>query len=179
MNVLEAIKIRRSVRAYSPKLIPAALLEKMKQALRCAPSACNLQPWRFILVMDAKLRKAVAEASNGQTWMADAPVIVVACGFPDQAYKKMGGYGNSVDVDLAIALDHLTLAAAAEGLGTCWIGAFREPEVKKLLGIPDTVKVVALTPLGFPAAPEAFRTVDEARRKSLNDIFSIDGFSPK
>jgi nitroreductase len=174
---MEAITNRRSVRAYSPKPIPADLLERMKLALRYAPSACNLQPWRFILVMDPKLRKAVADAANGQTWMADAPVTIVACGFPDRAYKKMGGYGNSIDVDMAIALDHLTLAAVAEGLGTCWIGAFKEPEVKKLLEVPDTVKVVALTPLGFPASPESIRPVDETRRKSLTEIFNIDKFN--
>jgi nitroreductase len=177
MNVLEAIKIRRSVRAYSSKLIPADLLDRMKQALRYAPSACNLQPWRFILVTDPKLRQAVAGACNGQTWIADAPVTVVACGFPDQAYKKMGGTGNSIDIDLAIALDHLTLAAVAEGLGTCWIGAFKEPEVKHLLGVPETVKVVALTPLGFPASPDLIRPGDENRRKAATEIFSVNKYS--
>ncbi len=176
MNVLEAIKNRRSVRAYSSQPIPQDLLERMKQALRYAPSACNLQPWRFILVMDAHPRRALAEASNGQTWMAEAPVIVTACGFPDRAYKKMGGYGNSIEIDLAIALDHLTLAATAEGLGTCWIGAFKESEVKKILGIPDTIKVVALIPLGFPASPNLIRPVEESRRKSVTEIFGIDHF---
>ena len=176
MDVFEAIRTRRSVRSYAPKPIPQALLEKMQQALRLAPSACNIQPWHFVLVKDAQLRKEVAKAAGGQSWMADAPVTVVACGLADQAYKKMGGYGNSVDIDLAIAMDHLTLAAAAEGLGTCWIGAFREDQVKKVLGIPAGVKVVAMIALGYPAAPDLLRPAEESRRKPLADIFSTDRY---
>ena len=176
MNVLEAITNRRSVRAYSSRSIPAEVMQRMRQALRYAPSACNNQPWHFILVEDEKLRQAVAAAANKQHWMAPAPVTVVACGLPEQAYKQMGGYGNSVDVDVAIALDHLTLAAAAEGLGTCWIGAFSEEQVKLLLGIPANVKVVAMTPLGYPASPDLLRRIDETRRKGESEIFSIDRF---
>ena len=176
MDVLEAIRTRRSVRAYSSKPIPADVMNRMRQALRFAPSACNFQPWRFILVVDEKLRRDVAQAANGQLWMAAAPVTVVACGLPDEAYKKMGGYGNSADVDVAIALDHLTLAAAADGLGTCWIGAFDEEKVKELLGVPKPVKVVAMTPLGYPEAPELIRPLDEGRRKAERDIFSVDRF---
>lgn len=178
MDVFEAIRVRRSVRSYSSRPIPEAVLERMRQVLRYAPSACNLQPWRFVFVTDERLRGDVARASNDQKWMAAAPVIVAACGFPDQAYKKMGGYGNSIDVDLAIAVDHLTLAAAAEGLGTCWIGAFREAEVKRLLNIPEQVKVVALTPLGYPASPDLIRPVEEGRRKRPDEIFSVNSFSP-
>jgi len=148
----------------------------MRQALRLAPSACNFQPWHFIFVTDQALRRQVAEACNGQRWMADAPVIVAACGLPAQAYKKMGGYGNSVDVDVAIAVDHLTLAAVAEGLGTCWIGAFDEKKVKSLLGIPEEVKVVALTPLGYPASAEMNHPIEEGRRKSEAEIFSTDRY---
>ena len=153
MNVHEAIRNRRSVRAYAGKPIPEKVMERMRAALRSAPSACNLQPWRFILVLDEKLRRDVAQAANGQNWMADAPVIVVACGLPAEAYKKMGGAGNSVEVDVSIAVDHLTLAAAAEGLGTCWIGAFDPQKTREILGIPSEVEVVELLPLGYPRDP--------------------------
>ena len=176
MDVMEAIRNRRSVRAYSDRPIPAEVMQRMRQALRYAPSACNIQPWHFILIEDARLRQDVAAAARGQHWMAQAPVIVAACGFPEQAYKKMGGYGNSVDIDLAIAVDHLTLAAASEGLGTCWIGAFSEENVKTLLGVPANVKVVALTPLGYPASADLIGPVDEARRKAEAEIFSTDRF---
>ncbi len=177
MNVLDAIRTRRSVRSYaSDKPIPSDVMQRMLQALRLAPSACNLQPWRFIVVADAALRQELAQAANGQKWMADAPVTVVACGFPEQAYQRMGGYGNSADVDAAIALDHLTLAAVAEGLGTCWIGAFNEAAVKSLLGIPKPVKVVAMTPLGYPSSPELNHPVAPQKRKTESEVFSLDRY---
>jgi len=176
MNVMDAIRTRRSVRAYAATPIPTDVFKRMQAALRWAPSACNNQPWHFVLVSDAELRRQVAQAAREQTWMAQAPVIIVGCGLPSAAYKKMGGAGNSVDVDLAIAMDHLTLAAVAEGLGTCWIGAFDEQAVKTLLGIPPSVKVVALTPLGYPARADLNRPSPESRRKKLSEIFSTDTY---
>ncbi len=179
MDVLQAIKTRRSVRSYSSRPIPADVLERMRQALRLAPSACNFQPWNFILVSDAELRRQVARAAHDQLWMADAPLIVVGCGLPDRAYQHMGGSGNSAEIDVAIALDHLTLAAVAEGLGTCWIGAFDERQVKELLGVPPNVKVVAMTPLGYPASPDLNAPVEEGRRKRPEEIFSINRFGQR
>ena len=176
MEVLEAIKNRRSVRSYDTRPITPESYQRLQASLRYAPSACNFQPWRFILVEDAALREKVAQACKKQMWMAEAPVIVVACGFTRQAYQKMGGYGNSVDIDLGIALDHLSLAAVAEGLGTCWIGAFHEPQVKDLLSIPAEVKVVALMPVGYPASDELNHPVQEGKRKKAKEVFSIDGY---
>ena len=176
MDVLEAMKTRRSVRAYSDRPIPADVMDRMKQALWMAPSACNIQPRHFVLACDAAVREKLGAMAHNQNWIAKAPVIVVACGIPAKAYKYMGGYGNSIDLDLAIALDHLTLAAVADGLGTCWIGAFDEAQVKVLLQIPANVKVVAMTPLGYPATPDLNRPLDEARRKPLAELFSTDKY---
>ncbi|HUU95269.1 MAG TPA: nitroreductase family protein [Phycisphaerae bacterium] len=176
MDVFEAISTRRSVREYSSRPIPAEVMERMCQALRYAPSACNFQPWRFILVTDAELRRQVAQAANGQMWMADAPVTVVGCGLPERAYKHMGGYGNSAEIDVTIALDHLTLAAVAEGLGTCWIGAFDEKQVKRLLEIPRQVKVAAMTPLGYPASADLNFPISDNRRKPPAEIFCTDRY---
>jgi nitroreductase len=176
MDVLEAITKRRNVRAYSTHSISTELMERMRKALRSAPSACNFQPWHFIFVKNADLRWKIAQAANGQLWMAGAPVTVVALGLPEQAYQRMGGHGNSVDVDVAIALDHLTLAAVADGLGTCWIGTFDEAAVKLLLHVPPAVKVVAMTPLGYPASPDLNHPLQEGRRKPANEIFSIDRY---
>jgi nitroreductase len=173
MDVFEAIRRRRSVREYAGRAIPQEVLQRLCQAVRTAPSACNLQPWHFILVTDESLRRRIAQVANEQTWMALAPVTVVACGLPDQAYPRMGGHGNSVEIDVAIALDHLTLAAVAEGLGTCWIGAFPEAEVQRLLGLPPSFKVVAMTPLGYPARPDLHRPVLDSERKPLDEIFSF------
>ncbi|NLW87004.1 MAG: nitroreductase [Planctomycetes bacterium] len=176
MNVFDAITMRRSVRSYQSRPIPDEVIRRMRRVLRIAPSACNIQPWRFILVFDKDQRTRLAEAAKGQMWMADAPVIVVGCGLPGIAYKKMGGHGNSTDIDVAIAIDHLTLAATAEGLGTCWIGAFFEDQAKAVLGVPNEVKIVAMTPLGYPASVDLQRPVDEGRRKADLEIFSIDRY---
>ncbi len=176
MDVLEAINTRRSVRAYAPDAIPADVLGRMQQALRFAPSACNLQPWQFILVTDSSLRRKLAQAAQDQLFMADAPVTVVGCGLPEQAYKSMGGCRSSVEIDVAIALDHLTLAAVADGLGTCWIGAFDETKVKRLLEVPQNVQVVAITPLGYPASSDMIAPLDDSERKSPAEIFSTNHY---
>jgi nitroreductase len=176
MNVFEAISRRRSVRNYSTRPIPDEVMARMCQTLHMAPSACNLQPWHFVLVLDQTLRQQIAKAASEQLWMAAAPITVVACGLPGQAYQHMGGHGNSVDMDIAIALDHLMLAAAAEGLGTCWIGAFPEPEIKRLIGVPAGVKIVAMTPLGYPATADLHHPFQESDRKPLAEIFSADRY---
>ncbi|HOW71574.1 MAG TPA: nitroreductase family protein [Phycisphaerae bacterium] len=177
MNVIDAIRTRRSVRAYSSKPISAGTIYRLAEAMRSAPSACNYQPWHFVWVQNAELRKGVAKAANDKLWLAEAPIIVVACGMPEKAYPKMGGYSNSVDIDLAIAMDHLILAATTEGLGTCWIGAFNEATVKQLLGIPAGVKIVAMTPLGYPASPDLLRPIREDERLPLSKIISTDRYA--
>ncbi|MFH1109715.1 MAG: nitroreductase family protein [Planctomycetota bacterium] len=177
MNVLEAIRMRRSVRAYASKPIPPDVLDRLRQALRFAPSACNLQPWRFIFVFDPQIRQRLAQAAQEQLFIADAPLIVAGCGLPQQAYKAMGGSGNSADIDVTIALDHLTLAAVAEGLGTCWIGAFDESETKRVLCVPRQAKVVALMPVGYPATAELISAVDNSQRKTGSEVFAIDRFA--
>jgi nitroreductase len=176
MNVHEAIKNRRSVREFSTRPIPAASVARLRDAMRLAPSACNLQPWRFVLVSDPHLRNQVAKAANEQTFIATAPLLVVACGFPDQAYQHMGGFGNSVDIDVAIALDHLTLSAVAEGLGTCWIGAFDERNIKTLLRIPPEAKIVAMMPIGFPLRETSIHTIADDARKDEACVFDEDTF---
>jgi nitroreductase len=176
MDVFEAISVRRSVRSYAERAIPEDVLARLCQALHSAPSACNLQPWHFVLVADKRLRQQIAKAANDQQWIATAPIIVVACGLPGQAYQYMGGQHNSVDIDVAIAVDHLTLAAVAEGLGTCWIGAFPEGEIKRLLGIPDAAKVVAMMPLGYPASTSLHRAIHPHDRKPVDEIFSVNRY---
>ncbi|MEW6250318.1 MAG: nitroreductase family protein [Planctomycetota bacterium] len=175
-DVFTAILNRRSVRSYAARPIPGPALARLLQAVRAAPSACNLQPWHFVLITAPDLRRRVAAACNDQHWLAGAPLIVAGCALPQQAYQHMGGLGNSAALDVAIALDHLTLAAVAEGLGTCWIGAFDEDRVRKLLEIPARMRIVALTPVGYPAQPDLISPLDEARRKPSAAIFSHERF---
>lgn len=162
MDFYEVIKTRRSVRSYRPDPIPDETLHRVLDAACRAPSGNNTQPTRLILATDVTIKEALAAFSLSQSFIAEAPVVVVACGceLPQKPGSYRGNYGgymgeHSVLLNVAIAVDHLTLAARAEGLGTCWIGAFDNTKIKELLHIPGGVQVVALTPLGFPQG-EAF-----------------------
>jgi nitroreductase len=171
MEFYELIRERKSVRRYKSNPIPDEVLNRILEAGRIAPSAKNIQPWHFIVIQNPEIKEMVAEACRGQRFMAEAPVIVCGCALEDIAWGRMGGYMSSFAVDLAIAMEHMILAAANEGLGTCWIGAFVEKDVKKILGIPDNVRVVALTPVGYPAEVPRDRG-----RKLMKDIVSYDKY---
>ena len=171
MDFYDTIRRRLSVRSYKPDPIPEDVLNRILEAGRLAPSACNLQPWKFIVVKDPAIRQALVPACKGQGSVSQAPVILCACCVVEQAWKKMGGYWSAETVDITIALEHMILAAAAEGLGTCWIGAFLEDDVRKVLNIPEGVKPIALTPLGYPAVESQPRD-----RKPLSEIVCYDRY---
>jgi len=171
MSVLDVIRARRSIRRYKPDPIPEEVLFRVLEAVRLSPSGKNLQPWRFILVRDQDTKNRLAKASAGQSFIARAPVVVVACGFPEKCYSRMGNYMKSWPVDVAIAVEHLVLQAQEEGLGTCWIGAFEEKDVKAILNIPEEVRVLALTPLGYPDI-----IPDPRGRKRLEEIVSYERY---
>ncbi len=170
MQVDEAIKNRRSVRAYKSDPIPEQSLRKVLEAARLAPSAHNDQDWKFIVVKDLKKRKQLAQAANSQSFIAEAPVIMVAVALNPE--RVMSCEVPAYAVNLTIAVDHMTLQACEQGLGTCWIGAFSQEEVKKVLNIPDQYKVVALLPLGFPSDSPRPKT-----RKSLEEIICYENFN--
>jgi nitroreductase len=171
MSVLKVIQKRRSQRKYKGDSIPEDVLQRVLEAARLAPSGKNYQPWKFIIVQDKELKEKLAQASAEQFFMAEAPIIIVGCGFPDDSYSRMGRYMKSWPVDVTIALEHLILQAAEEGLGTCWIGSFEEEEVKSILNIPENVRVLALTPLGYSDETPPYRG-----RKRLDEIVSYNGF---
>lgn len=173
MEFHEVVRTRRSIRAFRPYPIPEEALNRVLEAARIAPSGSNRQPWKFIVVRDEELRKRLAAACRNQGFVAEAPVVVVACGY-DIGYDRGGYMGDmSVLVDVSIAFTHLILAARAEGLGTCWIGAFNNDEVKDVLDIPEDVNVVAVTPLGYPR-DDGF--AEPGSRKPLAEIISEEKF---
>ncbi|HOK56061.1 MAG TPA: nitroreductase family protein [bacterium] len=177
MEFYEVIKTRRSVRNYKKDSIPDDVLKRVLNAARIAPSGNNRQPWKFIIIKDRKIKEKMIALCDGQEFVAESPVLIVACG-KNIHYNRgrwMGDY--SVIVDVAIAVDHLTLAARAEGLGTCWIGSFDNEGIKKFLGIPEDVNVVALTPLGYPENPNVFK--ETKNRKSLEEIICYDKWEEK
>jgi len=155
MNIYQAILTRKSVRAFQRDDIPDDVLTRVLDAARHAPSANNFQEWRFVVVRHPDTRKKISEAACRQNFVAGAPVVLACCAETDNHTMTCGQL--SYPIDVAIAVDHLTLCAAAEGLGTCWIGAFYEDEVKKILGIPPEIRVVALLPIGYPKDPSPVR----------------------
>jgi nitroreductase len=169
MDLAEAIKKRRSIRKYLPRKVENDKLDRVLEAGRLAPSAKNLQEWRFVVVRDEGRRKRLAEAAKGQTFVGEAPVVIAACATVTDYVMTCGQL--TYPIDLAIALEHMVLAAAAEGLGTCWIGAFYEEEVKKILNIPPEVRVVALLPLGYPDESPHPRP-----RKEIGEIVAFESW---
>ena len=167
MTVHEAIGRRKSVRSYLDKPVEEEKLMRVLDAARLAPSASNRQEWRFVVVRDQAVRKSMA-ACTKHTFITQAPVILVCCA-EDQHHVMPCGL-PCYPIDATIAIDHITLAAVEEGLGTCWIGGFDAAAVKKLLGIPEGIEVVELMPLGYPADP----SLKEKNRLALSEILRYD-----
>jgi nitroreductase len=142
MDVLEAIRKRHSIRAYLAKEIPVEKLDRILEAGRLAPSAGNIQPWHFVVVKDQQKRNMLSKGRFAK-FLAESPIVIAGCGDREAS-------PNWYAVDTAIAMQNMVLTATSEGLGTCWVGSFDENRVKKLLGIPEKFKVVALLALGYP-----------------------------
>lgn len=168
MDVLSAIGGRRSIRKYSSKPVEEEKLLKVLEAARLSPSAKNRQEWRFIVVRELKTRMKLTEAI-GQPFVGEAPIILVCCG--TEVESIMRGGQPRYTVDLSIATAYMILEAYEQGLGTCWLGSYDENKVKEVLGIPEGVRIVAITPLGYPNESPAPRP-----RKQLNEIISYDKY---
>jgi nitroreductase len=196
MDVMEAIQKRRSIRHFKADPVPEALLLKLLEAARLAPSGGNCQPWKFIIVKNPETKGKLADACTyatptdeniNQKWIAVAPVVIVACGYEREAtvryydgdrviigdwvdfarHMEKGpvNYESELLIDLAIALDHLSLAAVEQGLGTCWVGGVDEKMAKQILDVPQDMRTPGLMALGFPDK------VPEPRpRKPLEEI---------
>jgi len=169
MDVFTAISQRSSVRAYKGIDVEEEKLKRILEAARLSPSASNRQDWRFIVVRDKETKKKLAKAAFGQSFIGEAPVVIVACGTEPKTIMACGQPAHTVDVSIACAF--MILQAYELGLGTCWIGAFEEGEVKKILNVPKEVRVVAMTPLGYPNQPRSQKV-----RKSLNKIVCYEKY---
>jgi len=174
MEFHEAVKTRRSVRTFKPDEPDPEAMARVLEAVRLSPSGSNRQPWKFVLVRDSEKKAEVVAACGGQAWIAEAPIVVVACGHKI-GYNRGGYMGDmSFLVDVSIAFTQFIIAARAEGLGTCWIGDFENEAVKVALGVPEGYDVVAVSPLGYPKTEKAFHETD--RRKPLSEIVSHEKF---
>ena len=153
MDLFEVIKGRRSIRSYKPDPVPKEDLEKILEAAIWAPSAGNCQPWEFVIVTKDYLKEELARAAWGQFWMIKAPLIIVVCANIPRTAWRYGERGEKLYViqDTAAAIQNMLLMAHYLGYGTCWVGAFDEEEVRRVLKLPRDVRPLALIPLGKPA----------------------------
>jgi len=169
MHVFTAISQRYSVRAYKATEVEEDKLKKILEAARLSPSASNRQDWKFIVVKNKETRKKLVKAAFGQSFIGEAPVVVVACGTEPKAMLACGQPAHTIDVSIAFA--YMILQAYELGLGTCWIGAFSEEEAKKALKIPEQIRVVGITPLGYPDQP-----ISQKSRKPLDQIVCYEKY---
>ncbi len=163
MEFSHLVEERYSVRAFTPDTVEQEKLDRVLEAARLAPTAANRQPFQLI-VIQTQGREEELRAVYDKAWFVEPPLVVCACGLPEEGWTRRDGK-SYVDVDVAIVMDHLILAATNEGLGTCWVGAFDPAAARRVLGLPNNVEPVAFTPLGYPA--------DEAcpkKRKPIQEL---------
>ncbi|MDY6915965.1 MAG: nitroreductase family protein [Candidatus Cloacimonadota bacterium] len=157
--VLNAIKNRYSVRKFKDKKIESEKMEAILEAARLAPSARNIQPWKFIVITDDKKREKLTDVCKGQTFVSEAPATIAVC-VNNLDYKMTCGFRGAL-VDAAIAGEHIALQAAELGLGTCWIGAFHQDKLRDLINMPTEYEAVALLPIGYPDVKKSSRKLKE------------------
>lgn len=171
MDFGQLIRNRYSVRAYKPDPVDDEKLEAVLTAARLAPTACNKQPFR-IVVVHTEGRQQELKRIYGADWFSQAPIVICVCGIASDAWVRRHDSKNHDQIDAAIAMDHLILAAANEGLGSCWICAFDPIAAREVLGLPEGVEPIAFTPLGYPADEPREKT-----RKCLGELVKYERWS--
>jgi nitroreductase len=159
----QLVKKRFSLRDFSERPVDKAVIMDLIDTARMAPSAANKQPWLFYVIENPELRKQI-DACYGKEWIKSAPVLMVVCG-DHQASWKLFDNKDHCDIDVAIAIDHLTLAATDIGLGTCWICKFDAEKCKQLLDLPKHLEAIALLPLGYKNVEPDTNRFDDKRKK--------------
>lgn len=171
MHIPEAIRERKSVRAFTSRDVSDLEAELLVEAACLAPSAGNLQPWEFVVVRDRIMKGKLTDAAHGQSFIYQAPVVFVVCAVPRRSAVRYGSRGRELYClqDTAAAIQNLLLTAKENGLGSCWVGAFDENRAAEALGLPDWVRPVAIVPVGYQAESPPRR-----RRRSLSDVIHRD-----
>ena len=166
MDFYNVLKQRRSVRSYKSDPVPKKSLNKISEALALAPSACNLQPWSFRVVLNPEIRKKICSCYGGK-WLSEAPAVIVALANTEESWKRPEGTPIA-DIDIGIAMEHVVLAAAAEGLATCWICAYEIEKMNRAIGVMSPWTTLAISPLGY-----ANETPKPRPGKDKDEIFKI------
>ena len=168
MDVFNSIMARRSVRRFKKDPFPSELLTKLLEAGQAAPTAGNVQPWKFYVVRNREKQVQLSDAALGQTWVLSAPVIIVVCADLSRSRSSYGQRGGELYAlqDTAAAIQNILLVATASGLATCWVGAFREDLAAQVIGVDQkSMRPVALIPIGYPA-----ETVPAPLNRGLDEI---------
>jgi nitroreductase len=173
MDVFEAIKKRRSIRAFKGGDVSPETVEKLVEAARWAPSAGNIQPWEFIIVRKPEIKKRLAEAALSQAFIEEAPVVIVVCADENRSAIGYGVRGKTLYCiqDTAAAIQNIHLTALSLGLSTCWVGAFKEEEARQILNVPRGVRPVAIIPVGY-----ANESPSPRKRRPINEIVHYETF---
>lgn len=169
MDVFEAITERKSIRKYKDIEVEDEKLQKILESARIAPSAANRQEWKFLVVKNQETRNKLVEAANGQKFVAEAPITIVACSTESERIMPCGQHAYTVD--LSIAVSFMMLEATELSLGTCWLGAYDEEKIKEILGIPEEIRVPAMFTLGYSDENPAPRP-----RKDMDDIVCYEKY---
>jgi len=173
LDVLEAIKERRSIRAFTDEKVSEKDVERLIDAARWAPSAGNIQPWEFVVVKDVEIKQKLSDATLNQTFIEKALVVIVVCADLNRSSRGYGSRGENLYSiqDTAAATENILLAAQELGLATCWVGAFNENEVAKAVKAPRNLRPVAIIPVGHPA-----ERLVAPPKKSVNKIVHYETF---
>jgi nitroreductase len=164
MEYSELIANRYSVRAYKPDLVEVEKLQKVLEAARLAPTACNRQAFQ-IIVIQTKGRKEELHRIYKPDWFIQAPLILCMCAVPAQGWVRSSDQRRYLDLDLGIVMDHLVLEATNQGLGTCWVADFNPDAVRRILELPNEIEPMIFTPLGYAADAPGLK-----KRKPLSDL---------
>ena len=164
-ELIQLMSDRYSCRQYASIPVDRQLIAQLLEAARIAPSACNKQPWKFIVADTPQLCKAITDCYERE-WIHTAPAFIVAVGLHEQAWHRATDGKDHTDVDLSIAIEHICLAATTLGLGTCWICNFDANKLHNALQLPEEQEPIAIIPIGYPAHP----SIPEKKRKTLEDI---------
>jgi nitroreductase len=174
MKFWQVVEARHSVRSFDAEVpVSSADVERLLLSAIRAPSAGNRQPWHFYVIRDPAVRRELSAAAYGQSFVAQAPLVIVVCADPEQSAGRYGQRGRELYAlqDTAAAAEHILLAAVALGLGGCWVGAFDEAQAARALNTPSHHRPVAILPIGKPAHPPAHQTP----RRPLREVASYVG----
>ncbi len=165
-DFLDLCRQRHSVRSYSDTPVPESAIDYLRECVRLAPSAVNFQPWKFFLVRGEDVRRRLCSCYERE-WFAQAPLYVVACRVTAEAWVRPSDNKPHGDIDVAIAVEHLCLAAAEQGLGSCWVCNFDTARCREAIHLPEGLEPVAIVPIGYPGK----ETAAPKKRKAAGEIW--------